>query len=199
MATVGHREDLLAGAKRCIYERGYGRTTARDIVAASGTNLASIGYHYGSKEALLNAALIEATGEWGEEFGAGIATIDDPDPFRRFELAWDAVLASFAEHRQMLAAHFEAVVQAQHSDVVRDSLRAALDDGRLGLAELFYGLDPEADRDLAWAVGCFLNVVLTGYMAQWLVDPERAPTGRQLADGLRVVVAGAPSRRPEPA
>ena len=34
---------------------GLGKT-ARDIVAASGANLASIGYHFGSKEALLSAA-----------------------------------------------------------------------------------------------------------------------------------------------
>jgi len=53
---MGHREDLLAGAVRCLREKGYAHTTARDIVAASGTNLASIGYHYGSTKALLNAA-----------------------------------------------------------------------------------------------------------------------------------------------
>jgi AcrR family transcriptional regulator len=63
---MGHREDLLEGAKRCLLEKGYARTTARDIVAASGTNLASIGYHYGSKEALLNLAFLKVTEEWGE-------------------------------------------------------------------------------------------------------------------------------------
>lgn len=193
MVGVGHREDLLAGAKRCIYERGYGRTTARDIVAASGTNLASIGYHYGSKEALLNAALIEATGEWGDEFGQVIAAVDDPDPFRRFELAWDAVLASFERHRPMIAAQFEAVVQIPHSDVVRTSLAAVVGQARTGLAEVFYGVDPEADPELAWAVGSFLHVFLSGLMAQWLVDPTQAPTGRQLADGLRMVVAPTPT------
>jgi AcrR family transcriptional regulator len=51
---MGHREALLAGARRCLLERGYARTTARDLVAASDTNLASIGYHFGSNEALLN-------------------------------------------------------------------------------------------------------------------------------------------------
>src|SRR5690606_38768776 len=51
---MGQRQDLLAGAKRCIAEKGYSRTTARDIPAASGANLAAIGYHFGSKEALLN-------------------------------------------------------------------------------------------------------------------------------------------------
>ena len=187
---MGHREDLLAGAKSCIYERGYGRTTARDIVAASGTNLASIGYHYGSKEALLNAALIEATGEWGEEFGRAIAAVDDADPYRRFELAWNAVLASFENHRPMIAAQFEAVVQVPHSDVVRTSLAAVVGQAREGLAELFYGLDPVADPELTAAVGGFVHVMLSGLMAQWLVDPAQAPTGRQLADGLRAVVSG---------
>jgi AcrR family transcriptional regulator len=188
---VGHREDLLAGAKRCIYERGYARTTARDIVAASGTNLASIGYHYGSKEALLNAALIEATTEWGDEMAAAIAGVDDPDQYRRFELAWDAVLATFESQRSMLAAHFEAVTQASRAGDLRDFLTDALDEGRYGLAELFYGLDREADRDTAWAVGSFLNALLTGLMAQWLVAPDKTPSGAELSQSLRTIVEGA--------
>jgi AcrR family transcriptional regulator len=188
---VGHREDLLAGAKRCIYERGYARTTARDIVAASGTNLASFGYHYGSKEALLNAALIEATSEWGDEMAAAIAGVDDPDPYRRFELAWDAVLATFESQRSMLAAHFEAVTQASRAGDLRDFLTDALDEGRYGLAELFYGLDREADRDTAWAVGSFLNALLTGLMAQWLVAPDKTPSGAELSQSLRTIVEGA--------
>nr|WP_199834432.1 TetR family transcriptional regulator [Streptomyces sp. NRRL F-5755] len=47
---MGHREDLWEGAKRCLLDKGYARTTARDIVAASGADLASIGCHYGPKE-----------------------------------------------------------------------------------------------------------------------------------------------------
>lgn len=75
---MGHREDLLAGARRCLEERGYARTTARDLVAASGTNLASIGYHFGSKEALLNEAIAASFEEWAQRvhdlaFGGGAA------------------------------------------------------------------------------------------------------------------------------
>ena len=58
---MGHREDLLEGAKRCLLEKGFVRTTARDIVTESGTNLASIGYHYGSKDALLAQAYVALT------------------------------------------------------------------------------------------------------------------------------------------
>lgn len=31
---MGHREDLLSGAAQCLYEKGFGQTTARDVVAA---------------------------------------------------------------------------------------------------------------------------------------------------------------------
>ncbi len=64
---MSHREDLLDGAVRCLREKGYAQTTARDIVAASGTNLASIGYHYGSTKALLNAAVRRAMDDFGEQ------------------------------------------------------------------------------------------------------------------------------------
>ena len=56
----GNREALLDAAKRCLFEKGYANTTARDIATSAGTSLAAIGYHYGSTEALLNAAMIEA-------------------------------------------------------------------------------------------------------------------------------------------
>ena len=69
---MGHREDLLVGAVRCLREKGYAHTTARDIVAASGTNLASIGYHYGSTKALLNAAVITAMEDFGAEMAKAI-------------------------------------------------------------------------------------------------------------------------------
>lgn len=49
------------------------RTTARDIVKASGANLASIGYHYGSKDALLTQAFIELISDWGDAFTGGLA------------------------------------------------------------------------------------------------------------------------------
>jgi len=35
-------------------------------------------------------------------------------------------------------------------------------------------------------------------MAQWLVDADRVPTGRQLADGLRVVLGGVTTRPATP-
>ena len=77
LRLVSHREDLLAGAVACLREKGYAHTTARDIVAASGTNLASIGYHYGSTKALLNAAVLQALDEFGEQMAQAMKADDE--------------------------------------------------------------------------------------------------------------------------
>ena len=65
------------GANAVSASRGYARTTARDIAAAAGTSLAAIGYHFGSKEALLSVALIETSGaELGDEIERAILDVD---------------------------------------------------------------------------------------------------------------------------
>ena len=187
---MGHRERLLAGAKRCLYERGYSRTTARDIVEASGTNLASIGYHFGSKEALLNAAMMEAVGEWGEELER-ILVVDgdeDADLMERFEAVWTRVIESFEAHRPALIASFEAFVQAEHSPGLRERLAAGHEEARLWLAALFRRIGSTAGEGSERAVGSFYLALLNGLMVQWLLDPERSPSGRDMAEALLTIL-----------
>src|SRR5215203_564796 len=175
---MGHREKLLAGAKRCLYEKGFGSTTARDIVAASGTNLASIGYHFGSKEALLLAAIIEATGEWGDEVERiySAAGMESVEPMERFELMWTRVIASLEAHRPLWVASFEAFLQAQRSPELRRQLADGQEEGRYGLAAMFENVDEsEVGESTARTVGSFYMALLSGLMVQWLLDPERAP------------------------
>jgi AcrR family transcriptional regulator len=188
---MGNREDLLAAAKRCLFEKGYARTTARDIAAASGVSLAAIGYHFGSKEALLNAARIEAIGEWWDELTRTLAADADPDasPMERFEAIWTRVVESFASQRMLWVASFELLAQVDQAPEVRAVVADAQQRARLGLASLFHRIDPTLDEQQAWAVGSFYLALLPGVMAQWLIDPERAPSGRDLAGALRTIVA----------
>jgi AcrR family transcriptional regulator len=190
---MGHRERLLAGARRCLFERGYARTTARDIVAASGTNLASIGYHFGSKEALLNAAMIEAIDEWGEELKRALITdadVGSMDPIERFESIWTRVIESFEAHRPLWVATFEAFVQAQHSPELREQLAAGHEEARFGLAALFQGTDESmVDERVAQTVGSFYVALMSGLITQWLLDAQRAPSGGAMAEALRTIVA----------
>jgi len=188
---MGNREDLLAGAKRCLFEKGYARTTARDIAAASGVSLAAIGYHFGSKEALLNAARIEAIGEWWDELARTLAADADLDasPMERFEAIWTRVVESFATQRMVWVASFELLTQVDQAPEVRTVIADAQERARLGLASLFHRIDPTLDKQKAWAVGSFYLALLPGVMAQWLIDPQHAPSGRDLAEALRTIVA----------
>ncbi|MFF7205738.1 TetR/AcrR family transcriptional regulator [Streptomyces sp. NPDC008141] len=187
---MGHREDLLEGAKRCLLEKGYARTTARDIVAASGTNLASIGYHYGSKDALLHQAFLAVTEEWGDAVGpAGREEFDAPkDAMERFRKTWEEVLAAFDSSRPVWKLQLEVVSRLDDDEKLRDAIRDPQAEGRLGLAEAFAGTDPVADPEKARVAGLFYQALLAGVMIQWLVDPDTAPSADDLTNGLRAVM-----------
>lgn len=197
---MGNREDLLAGARRCLEERGWARTTVRDIsAAAGGVSMAAIGYHFGSREELLTAALIEAMIEWSEQVAAAFASADDPNatPAERFEARWAQTIASITQRRTLWLANLEALLQAEHTPALRERLVAAQRDGRRGLAAQLLGADEDAvaDHDVR-AVGSVQLALLFGVMAQWLNDPPHAPRAADLLAGLHAVVAALDATRP---
>ncbi|MFJ5230622.1 TetR/AcrR family transcriptional regulator [Kitasatospora sp. NPDC088391] len=185
---MGNREDLLASARRCLQEKGYGRTTARDIATGANVSLAAIGYHYGSKDALLVQALIEAMGDWGESIGAALAgSAEVTDPKERFVRCWDAVRDTFEEHRGLWTVQFEIVGQLAHLPELREQLAGAQKLGRLGLAAMFQGRTEHLDTPEELARGIFYQSLLLGQVAHWLIDPEQAPDGAEILRGLTLV------------
>ncbi|MDZ5443915.1 TetR family transcriptional regulator [Micromonospora sp. 4G57] len=188
---MGNREDLLAGAKRCLIEKGYAGTTARDIAAASGTSLAAIGYHFRTTKALLNEALFEAMAEWGEELQRALAVDAAPDatPEQRFEAAWARIIESFARLRPLWAIQFELIAQMDRTPELREAFATANRQARLGLAEIFHHLDPATDEAGALALGAFHQALLAGLATQSLVDPDSVPTARDLIRAMRTVTA----------
>ncbi|GGW19737.1 TetR family transcriptional regulator [Streptomyces capoamus] len=190
---MGHREDLLEGAKRCLLEKGFLRTTARDVVRESGTNLASIGYHYGSKDALLVQAYISLIEGVGERFdpGAGVETHQPPGSLERFREVFAGIIATVPESRAIWLLSFELMFQDERLQEVRKLLAEAQREGRAGLASMFTGV-PEADLapEAVEAEGRLYQTLLNGLMVQWLFDPDTATTADQLTEGLRRVIAG---------
>ena len=187
---MGHREDLLAGAVRCLRQKGYARTTARDIVAASGTNLASIGYHYGSTQALLNAAVFQAMEDFGAEIGQVMradAGLGGPT-LERLERFWARVIDSFRADPEVWAATFDVFSAAQRDPEIRAAVAQGLDDGRALWARAIYGLDPDGSvQGTARAVGSLHQALLSGVLVQWLIDPARAPSAADLATALQAI------------
>jgi AcrR family transcriptional regulator len=188
---MGNRDALLEGAKKCLSEKGYARTTARDIAAASGVSLAAIGYHFGTTEALLNEAVFAGIGQWAEELGRLLAEQagNDGTVLEKFEAVWTRVIQSFGNHRGVLAASYEIMVRAEEVPEVRRRLAAAMEGARIALAELFTDVDAQAEPERARQVGSFYYAILSGLMTQWLVDPDNAPSGSDLAAALGEVLS----------
>lgn len=187
---MGNRDDLIDGAKRCLLDKGYARTTIRDIGGAAGVSTAAIGYHFGSKEGLLATAYRQLSAEWGDEMAAVFAA--DPaaaEPLERFAATWGRVIESFQRHRRMWAVSFELLPRL---DVLPSQVRADLvqaqRDAQTGLARLFAEVVPvPAERQST--MGAFYQTLLSGLLTQWLVDPDSAPTAADLVDSLRMLAA----------
>jgi AcrR family transcriptional regulator len=196
---MGNREALLRGAKRCLLEKGYARTTARDIAAAANVSLAAIGYHFSSKEALLTEALMLAIADWDMELRRTLDTAirADADPVERFEAIWARLIESFATHRSLWAANFELFLQIDRLPEIRRVVGDSLQQARLGLAALFLDKEESAiDQQTAQTTGAFYHALLSGLIAQFLIDPKHALSARDLTEALRSTAAlMLPSRR----
>ncbi|MFE1080179.1 TetR/AcrR family transcriptional regulator [Nocardiopsis alba] len=191
---MSQREDLLAGAKRCLAEKGYGKTTARDIAAASGAHLASIGYHFGSKDRLMNTAVLEATSEWGDVL---TRLVRESSSAAAPEERIRAVLASLFEavpaHRDLMVSSVQAFAQVQFDDETRAALADGIEGAREELAALLLGVAPEElDADTVAGLGSMLYNIVTGYVLQYLVSPEHMPTVDQAVAGIRALLPPTP-------
>jgi AcrR family transcriptional regulator len=189
---MGNREDLIAGAKRCLLEKGYAATTSRDIAAASGVSLAAIGYHFGSKEALMNEAVYDSVGEWATELERAMEADERPaaSTRERFEIAMTATLDSFEGAGSPLwAAQLELLGLAQRHEQLRTFLAGVQDFAGRGLAEMFLGIDMQADDDHSREAGYVMHALFIGLLAKFHLDPRQALTADELANGLQIIGA----------
>lgn len=200
LLPMGNREDLIAGAKRCLIEKGYAHTTARDIAAASGVSLAAIGYHFGSKDALMNQAVYESVGEWADQLQHALAAEGalGTEPLRRFESIIGQAIESFAgPERGLWAAQLELMSLLQDNEELRTFLAGIQHDAATGLAELFLGINPAQDPEPARMAGSVLHAMFIGVMVKWFMDPKQALPAPELAEGLRIIaqhIAGGHSK-----
>ncbi|MEV6284403.1 TetR family transcriptional regulator [Kribbella sp. NPDC051770] len=188
---MGNREALIEGAKVCLREKGYTRTTARDIATAAGVSLAAIGYHFGSKDALLNEAMRQALGEWGDELGATMSAgpAADAVPAERFVATWALVVDTLANpaSRALWTTQFEILSQGAHLPDLLQAVSAMQGEAREGLAALFGATDSTTDEATTQQVGSFLQALLLGVVALTMFNSEQAPRGEDLAASIQLL------------
>ncbi|MGW0333004.1 TetR/AcrR family transcriptional regulator [Streptomyces sp. NPDC003011] len=191
---MGHREDLLEGAKRCLLAKGFARTTARDIVKESRTNLASIGYHYGSKDALLAQAYVSLVEGMGDAFeGDGtVMSATEPGSVERFRGVWSNIIGTMRDPGSIWHLSMEALVMGDQMPEVRDHLALAQREAARGLVPLLMGgREEDVSDETVDSLGAFYLTLMTGLIAQWTFDPKTAPGAEQLTEGLRRVIESA--------
>lgn len=145
------RARLVDGTLACLTEYGLAGTTSRRITNRAGANLAAITYYFGSKDALVATALIDAVRGWLEP--ALRALREGADPAARTLAAMQELRRSFEDAAPLLPAYYEAVVASGADNDLRVEVTRLLGELRRFLAGQMQAL-----RD-------------DGYLPAW-VDPD---------------------------
>jgi AcrR family transcriptional regulator len=181
-----NRAALLEGALRCVESLPPERVTARAIAEESAANLASIAYHFGSKDALITEAVVLGLDRWLGQIADALGTAGQSEGGRSFPRAWAAVEATLAAHRGLARAFVAALARAQHDDTVRRTLAAGFAKTRVPVAELLDLGDDEPARD----AGGLVVAMFYGLLLQVLLDPHLAiEQGRMTAAQARLRAA----------
>jgi AcrR family transcriptional regulator len=189
-----HRQRLIEGALKCLREKGYAHTTARDIAAASDANLGSIGYHFGSKDALLTEALSEGLRQWTQYVLTRALAHEGAGPLEQLRTFWSGAAESVQEQQVLMLALIEALPAATRSPVLRAQLADLIEETRHASQATIEAAIPGAetlDERTARTLASLLISVIDGLALQWLIDPERAPTGEELTDALDSILLAA--------
>ncbi|MGI8714926.1 MAG: TetR/AcrR family transcriptional regulator [Solirubrobacteraceae bacterium] len=190
-----NREALLEAALASLQDKGYADTTARDVATRAGVSLGAIGYHYGTVQELLDAALAQGVQRWLEPLAA-VLSQTQPPPLKELGPALDRLLASLSANRPLVIAYFEALLRAERSPALRtalagdfNALRTTLTSGiaqTLGHHSDTMSPDPSTAATLIMAA-------FDGLIIQWLLDPDQLPNGQLIAETLQRAATLAPA------
>jgi AcrR family transcriptional regulator len=193
MQAAGNRDKLLDGALECIGTRGYGATSSRDIARAAGANVASINYHFGSKDQLLQQALTRCFDNWTVRLEAAVTVAHDATSLRdQLTGIFRATVDGFADTRPAINSCIESFAPALRSD----TLRAALADGYARVRHRAQELTRQALASHAIteppnlpAITSVVLAIIDGLMIQWIADPSATPTADEVVDALAALGA----------
>jgi AcrR family transcriptional regulator len=132
-AAADRRRELLEAAFALVGERGLEGLRTRAIAARAGVNVATLHYHFGTKEALLVALVRHASDKFAEgpPPRRGRSAMPPPATLRgHLERAW----ATFQSTPHLAAVLQELVLRSQRDAATRAAFRA-LYEGWNGLVE----------------------------------------------------------------
>jgi AcrR family transcriptional regulator len=171
-----NRSNLIEGTLRCLERLPPERVTARAIAEASGANLASITYHFGSKDDLVTAAVVAGLDRWLADIAEGMRALGARTPAERFRRAAEVIEASRQHHAGLARNFLYALAKAPHDARVRDRLADGFHRSRPSVAEVLGLGEDQAGQDAAGLV----TALFDGLLFQALLDPALAIEGQRM-------------------
>lgn len=171
-----NRARLIDGTVRCLERLPAEQVTARAIAAEAEANLASITYHFGSKDALVTAAIIEGLDRWLADIDRRLRDLGANNPATRFRQAATAIEASRREHEGLARNFIRALARAQHDPTVRALLVEGFRRSRSDVAAVVGLGEDQVGQD----AGGLVLALFHGLLLQTLLDPDLAIDGDQM-------------------
>ncbi|KAA8885404.1 TetR/AcrR family transcriptional regulator [Nocardia colli] len=182
---MGNREDLLAGARKAVLERGLAKTTARDIAGAAGVSLAAIGYHFGSKDRLITEAITESMGSGiGDGMDAAIRAGGDGRSLREaLAPTWSGLREVIENNHEALLLSAENALLVARSPESQEFMVQATEVAVTDLTATFREVHPELSEAQARAVATLYFMLFQGLAMTQLIAPAATAgvDGDQLA------------------
>lgn len=166
-----NRVALLEGTLRCLERLPPELITARAIAEESGANLASIAYHFGSKDELVTEAVIAGLDRWLAELDAAIGATDEGV----LRSAGEAIDATRRRHGGLTRAFAAAIARGLHDPKVRDRLTDGFRQTRRRVARILDLGSDEAGEDAAGLV----HSLFVGLLLQQLLDEQLGIEGKR--------------------
>ena len=194
MARDATRQKILAAAKRLFSERGYERTTVRDIAAAAGLSTGAMFVTFASKADLFSQlVLAERAGAYEDIEKALQTCLEDPAAriddvlLAMFEIAYRHRLSDLRFIQETMSSAWSSEMGAELRDLlaqwpitrlISQALEAAIDRGEIS-AEADIGLLSR----ILWnsALSMVPRAVFDGWPLERLTDQLRAENGAILA------------------
>lgn len=185
------RERLLEAAISCLQEHGWAKTTTRAIVARAEMHVPTVNYYFGTKDALLHDAAVEALRRWGATTMNTVAA-DPDDPASELRRSLQQFLATIDQDRRYIVAAVEAFAQAERDPELRARLAQAYDAFRMVVVERIQpGATPETARASgAAALASVLMALFDGLAIQRLLAPDEVLDTDQILTALAMLAPG---------
>lgn len=163
------RARILDAALRLFRERGFERTTMRDVAGEAEVATGAAYYYFRSKEELVMAFYLRTSEEAREDLHEAIRSTRSLQ--KRMQRIIELKLAQFAEHRELMRALLTVGVDPRHPlSPFGDETKEVRDETIAWYARALEGSDVKVPQDIAPHLPRLLWMYHMGLIYFWLID-----------------------------